>query len=63
MTQASAPEALLDFTKCSYKTECKTKRCKCMKEDILCTDVCFCDNEICLNRIEYSVSSDSEDGG
>ena len=63
MTQASAPEALLDFTKCSCKTECKTKRCKCMKEDILCTDVCFCDNEICLNRIEYSVSSDSEDDG
>ena len=61
MTQASAPEALLDFTKCSCKTECHTRRCGCLKEDILCTDVCLCDNEICLNRIEYSVSSDSED--
>ena len=60
-TRASAPEALLDFTKCSCKTECQTKRCSCKKGDIFCTDICLCDNEICHNRIEYCVSSDSED--
>ena len=60
MTQASAPDALDDFTKCRCKTECHTRRCSCNKEDTFCTDACLCDNEICENRIECSESSDSE---
>ena len=61
ITRASAPYAFLDFTKRSCKTECQTKRCSCKDEDIICTDICLCDNEICHNRIGFCVSSDSED--
>ena len=65
MTQASVPESLLDFTKCSCKTECQTKQCSCKqcscKKGDICIAIGLCDNEICLKRLEYCVSSDSQD--
>ena len=53
--QQHAPETLLNFTRYSCKSECLSPRCKCKKEDLVCTDVCLCDTEICeKNRSEYA---------
>jgi len=60
MTQQPAPEAVIDFTRCSCKTDCSTGRCKCRKENLPCTDACACEEEICENRFAYD-QPDSEE--
>ena len=61
MTKPGAPEALLTFIECKCYGSCSTRRCKCRKEDLFCTDACSCEEEICANRGHVvSESSDAE---
>ena len=60
MTKYPAPEPLLDFTKCSCKGDCLTRRCKCRKENMTCTDACACDSETCENRLQCMIDSESD---
>ncbi len=39
-----APIALIELSVCSCKTGCTTKRCKCLKHKLICTDMCKCQN-------------------
>ena len=51
-----APIALIELSMCSCKTGCKTGRCRCLKHDLVCTDMCKCKN--CEN--DGSDNSDDE---
>ena len=48
--QPSAPDAIIELSFCRCKTNCTSMRCKCRKNDLLCTEMCYCDGEICENR-------------
>ncbi len=37
-----APEAILAFTQCGCQADCSTRRCRCRKDDVVCSDVCKC---------------------
>ena len=37
-----APLALIELSVCSCKSDCATNRCKCHKNDFICTDMCKC---------------------
>ena len=50
------PIGLIELRMCSCKTGCKTRRCKCLKHDLVCTDMCKCKN--CEN--DGSNNSDDE---
>ena len=51
-----ATNALIELSMRSCKTGCKTRRCKCLKHDLVCTDICKCKN--CEN--DGSTNSDEE---
>ena len=36
--------ALIKLSMCSCKTGCKTRRCKCLQHDLVCTDMSKCKN-------------------
>jgi hypothetical protein len=58
-TLPPAPEALLSLRKCSCSSGCKTNACGCVKNKLVCTDLCQCvDN--CKN-IEDSRLTTAED--
>ena len=48
-----APLALIELSVCSCKSDCTKKRCRCHKNDFVCTDICKCSQ--CKN------TEDSED--
>ena len=37
-----APLALIELSVCSCKGDCSTRRCKCFKNALVCTDMCKC---------------------
>ena len=37
-----APEATIAMTVCECKSGCKTGRCKCKKNKLVCTEMCIC---------------------
>ncbi|XP_066928999.1 uncharacterized protein [Clytia hemisphaerica] len=39
-----APIALIELSMCKCKTGCQSKRCKCLKNNLICTDMCRCTN-------------------
>ena len=54
------PIALIELSMCKCQTGCKTKRCKCLKNDLVCTDMCKwkdCKND----GIDYDDSDKSDD--
>ena len=63
-----APIALIELSVCSCKGDCSNKRCKCLKNELVCTDMCKCNgctnNDINCSKDEISDSdgSDFEDG-
>ena len=55
-----APIALIELSMCKCQTGCKTKRCKCLKNDLVCTDMCKCRD--CKNDgIDFDESDESDD--
>jgi hypothetical protein len=61
--------ALIELSVCGCKGDCSTKRCKCSKNELVCTDMCKCNG--CTNNDDdlncsidevYSDASDFEDG-
>lgn len=58
-----APIALIELSTCSCKSSCKTKRCRCKKYGLVCTDMCKCKN--CQNNGEsdddFEIDSNDED--
>ncbi len=61
MTKAAAPDTLLVFVECACKGNCETRRCRCRREDMVCSDLCGCDVEICENRLVEQFSESDED--
>ncbi|CAB3999752.1 Hypothetical predicted protein [Paramuricea clavata] len=53
-----AMDNILESSSCKYKTGCKTKRCGCKKEDLECTELCFCSD--CQNQ-KYSNANEDDD--
>ena len=47
-----APLELIELSVCSCKSDCSTKRCKCNKNGLICTDMCKCLN--CKNNDDES---------
>ena len=39
-----APQAILDFMKCTCKSNCSSQRYGCRKNNLKCTKACSCDN-------------------
>lgn len=37
-----APEQLIEVSSCTCKTGCNTMRCKCKKNNMVCTEMCLC---------------------
>lgn len=37
-----APEQLIEVSSCICKTGCNTMRCKCKKNNMVCTEMCLC---------------------
>ncbi|CAB4014755.1 Hypothetical predicted protein [Paramuricea clavata] len=53
-----AMDNILESSSCKCKTGCKTKRCGCKKEDLECTELCFCCD--CQNQ-KYSNADEDDD--
>ena len=43
-----APDAVLENVNCGCQTGCSTRRCSCLKENLSCTGLCYCQG--CANR-------------
>ena len=56
----AAPEGFVELTTCKCKKGCKTNRCACRKNDLLCSDACYCGDD-CENTDRGSISDDSDD--
>ena len=59
--QHPVAEAVVEHSICRCNTGCKSMRCKCRKNNLTCTEMCFC--EECGNRDEDDddFTSDDED--
>ena len=60
--EKAAPDTVLELLSCGCKTSCKTKRCTCVSNGLLCTDLCVCvscDNKI--NGIQGDISDEELD--
>ena len=56
----AAPEGFVELTTCKCKKGCKTNRCACCKNDLLCSDACYCGDN-CENTDRGNISDDSDD--
>ena len=57
---AAASEGFVELTTCKCKKGCKTNRCACCKNDLLCSDACYCGDN-CKNTDRGNISDDSDD--
>ena len=55
-----APETIIELSMCQCKTGCSNQRCRCKKNDLLCTEMCLCVNCINDGSDNDSVHSDAE---
>lgn len=59
-----APIALNELSVCSCEGGCTTKRCKCLKNNLVCTDMCKCEgcknNDTCDNDYVDHIISDCD---
>lgn len=60
-----APLALIELSVCGCKGDCSTNRCKCFKNNLICTDMCKCTS--CVNNdssdninLDDDLNSDSD---
>ena len=62
MTNAPpVPNAIVELSFCKCKTACNTNRCKCHKNDLLCTEMCYCETcENCEDNDEVLSDVDDE---
>ena len=61
-----APEAIIEISFCKCVTGCNNMRCKCKKNQLICTELCFCkdcenDNDDISNHLENEEDNDSDD--
>ena len=68
LNQLPAARQLMEFVSCGCKKGCKTARCSCRKNGLMCTDICNClDCSNCSNDpddgVESEASTDTDDYG
>ena len=59
-----APEAIIEIRFCKCGTGCNNMRCKCKKNQLICTELCFCkdcENDNDNNHLENEEDNDSDD--
>ena len=59
MDNLPAPMALLELSMCGCKTNCTSNRCKYLKNNLICIDMCKCEN--CQNIEDSSKQNDGDD--
>ena len=59
--QLPVPKLLIELNSCKCKiTKCKTGQCSCKKNNLRCTDLCYCND--CENTEDrFSETDDVED--
>ena len=64
MTNSSIPNNLSELVRCKCKKNCNTKSCSCRRENLSCTDGCFCnESDQCENTASLMIDDDDlEDG-
>jgi hypothetical protein len=55
-----APLALIELIACGCNGDCGTQRCKCFKNNLVCTDMCKCTIE-CTNDDQFECKIDESD--
>ena len=61
--QDATPKALVEYTRCSCKTSCHTRRCSCRAAGLVCTNVCHCINcENISNEIDQTYEYYADEG-
>ena len=55
LNQLPAPRQLMEFVSCGCKKGCKTARCSCSDNGLICTDIC--------NGLDYTNCSNDPDDG
>ena len=53
-----APESVIELSMCKCTQGCMTQRCKCKKNDMVCTEMCLCRE--CEN-VEEELVNDTDD--
>jgi len=57
-----APQSVLEVIRCGCKTTCDTDRCRCHRQEMICSDLCECSPDNCLNDDpKPDFASDDED--
>ena len=60
----SAPDSIIELSVCRCKTGCKSGRCQCHKNNLLCSEMCLCENcTNCENEFDSEFENDDEDEG
>ena len=63
-TLPPAPEAILELVKCGcVKSKCTTRRCKCMANQLTCTELCGCwsdEEAMCENYGKDDTETDND---
>ena len=56
-----APEAIIEISFCKCVTGCNNMRCKCKKNQLICSELCENDNDDICNHLENEEDNDSDD--
>ena len=60
MTELSpAPESIVELSMCGCNTGCSSLRCKCKKNNLVCTEMCICMD--CENDEETASAEESDE--
>ena len=61
-TNHPAPDSITERSVCRCKTGCKSGRCQCHKNNLLCSEMCLCENcTNCENEFDGEFETDDED--
>ena len=64
-TNPPAPDSIMELISCGCKTGCQTDRCRCRKNELLCTEMCRCKNceytDIEFDKPDYVSDLDLDD--
>ena len=52
-----APISLIELSVCNCESRCASKRCRCLKNNLMCTDMCKCQN--CKNADDLDIEDDN----
>ena len=52
-----APIGLIELSVCNCESRCASKRCRCLKNNLVCTDMCKCQNY--KNADDFDIEDDN----